>query len=109
MPEGNIFDFTASRILKFEHKWNTDQRKKAIMQRYKSMGRGKPDDLGGSKILERSIAKSERSLSAKTTKSKKDKEDSVAKDAKGKSKDPKSKDAAKSKDKPKEAAKAKKK
>jgi len=66
MPEGNIFDFTSARILKFEHKWNTEQKKKAILDKYKNIGKEDP------KILEKSIAKSERSMSAKTAKSKKD-------------------------------------
>ena len=76
MPEGNIFDFTSSRILKFEHKWNTEQKKKAILERYKSMGKESPQA-----ILERSIVRSERSVSAKTSKSMKDPK---AKDVKGK-------------------------
>lgn len=63
MPEGNIFDFTSSRILKFEHKWNTEQKKKAIVEKYKHMGL---DERGA---LERSVARSERSMSAKTVKS----------------------------------------
>lgn len=71
MPEGNIFDFTSSRILKFEHKWNTEQKKKAILERYKNMGKEDPKA-----ILERSVNKSERSMSAVTAKSaKKDKQD----------------------------------
>lgn len=78
MPEGNIFDFTASRILKFEHKWNTDQKKKAILERYKSMGKENPQS-----ILERSLVRSERSMSAKTAKSAKKEEP-----AKGKGKEP---------------------
>lgn len=64
MPEGNIFDFTSSRILKFEHKWNTEQKKKAILEKYKKMGKEDPRA-----ILEKSVNKSERSMSAKTAKS----------------------------------------
>lgn len=63
MPEGNIFDFTATRILKFEHKWNTEQKKKAIVEKYKKMGNEERE------ALEKSIARSERSMSAKTVKS----------------------------------------
>jgi hypothetical protein len=48
MPEGNIFDFASSRIAKFEHKWNTEQRKKAYIDKYKLMGTGK--DLQPSKF-----------------------------------------------------------
>lgn len=92
MPEGNIFDFTASRILKFEHKWNTEQKKKAILERYKSMGKEDPRAL-----LERSLVRSERSMSAKTAKSVKKEEPAKGKD--------KSKEPAKGKDKSKEPAK----
>ena len=105
MPEGNIFDFTSSRILKFEHKWNTEQKKKAILDKYKHMGKEDPKA-----ILERSMAKSERSVSAKTTKSTKKEEPAPkagGKDAKATpSKDQK---ASKSKEPAKEASKAKKK
>ena len=48
MPEGNIFDSASSRIAKFEHKWNTEQRKKAYIDKYKLMGTGK--DLQASKF-----------------------------------------------------------
>ncbi len=85
MPEGNIFDFTSSRILKFEHKWNTEQRKKAIVDRYKSIGKEiKP--LAKDAVLEKSLVKSERSVSAKTAKSTKkdDKDNKSVKGAKGK-------------------------
>lgn len=64
LPEGNIFDFTASRVLKFEHKWNTEQKRKAILEKYKNMGKDDPRA-----ILEKSVNKSERSMSAKTAKS----------------------------------------
>lgn len=86
MPEGNIFDFTASRILKFEHKWNTEQKKKAIVDRYKSLGKENKPKIGES-ILEKSLAKSERSVSAKTAKSTKStkKDEKGGKDEKGKS------------------------
>ena len=40
MPEGNVFDFAASRVAKFEHKWHTEQRKKAYIDKYKHMGTG---------------------------------------------------------------------
>lgn len=90
MPEGNIFEFTSSRILKFEHKWNTEQKKKAILERYKSMGKEDPKA-----ILERSLVRSERSMSAKTSKSVK-KEEPKGKDAKGK--DAKGKEAPKGKE-----------
>jgi hypothetical protein len=70
MPEGNIFEFTSSRILKFEHKWNTEQKKKGIIQKYKNIG---AEEAKIKAQLEKSIAaKSERSQSAKTTKSKKE-------------------------------------
>ena len=101
MPEGNIFDFTSSRILKFEHKWNTEQKKKAILERYKSMGKEDPKA-----ILERSLVRSERSMSAKTSKSVK-KEEPAAKGKDAKEKEtPKGKEAA---SKSKEPAKPKKK
>lgn len=70
MPEGNIFDFTSSRILKFEHKWNAEQKKKTIIQKYKNIG---VEEAKLKAQLEKSIAaRSERSQSAKTTKSKKE-------------------------------------
>lgn len=86
MPEGNIFDFTSSRILKFEHKWNTEQRKKAIVDRYKSLGKEVKPKIGES-VLEKS-AVSERSVSAKTAKSAKSgkstkKDEKDAKSSKG--------------------------
>lgn len=31
LPEGNIFDYTASKLVKFETKWKTEQKKKAIV------------------------------------------------------------------------------
>lgn len=34
LPEGNIFDYTATKLMKFETKWKTDQKKKAIVQKY---------------------------------------------------------------------------
>jgi len=34
LPEGNIFDYTASKLIKFETKWKTEQKKKAIVQKY---------------------------------------------------------------------------
>jgi hypothetical protein len=97
MPEGNIFDFTSSRILKFEHKWNTEQKKKAILERYKNLGKEDPKA-----ILERSLVRSERSMSAKTAKSGK-KEEPPAKGkkeepAKGKKEEPKGKEVSKSKE-----------
>lgn len=73
LPEGNIFDFAASRISKFEHKWNTEQRKKAYIEKYKHMGTGK--DLPNEKS-----AFGERPTSAKSNKS--------AKSAKSNKKEP---------------------
>lgn len=90
MPEGNIFEFTSSRILKFEHKWNTEQKKKAILEKYKNLGKEDPQAA-----LERSLHRSERSMSAKTTKSAK-KEEAAGK---GKKEEPsKTKEVSKSKE-----------
>ena len=91
MPEGNIFDFTSSRILKFEHKWNTEQKKKAIVGRYKTIGN---ENLvkakeGSVPPTERSMIKSERSQSAKSSKTNKKDDGKAAKDqAKSKDKKP---------------------
>lgn len=72
LPEGNIFDFAASRILRFEHKWNTEQKKKAILERYKNYGKEKEEikikessKLNSSQI---SQAQSDRSSSPKSSK-----------------------------------------
>ena len=64
LPEGNIFDFTSSRILKFEYKWNTEMKRKAILDKYKNMRKDGPKH-----IHEKSVNKSDRSMSAKTAKS----------------------------------------
>ncbi len=44
LPEGNIFDYTASKLMKFETKWKTDQKKKAIIQKYQVLGTGKKEE-----------------------------------------------------------------
>ena len=44
LPEGNIFDYTASKLIKFETKWKTEQKKKAIVQKYQLLGTGKKDE-----------------------------------------------------------------
>ena len=90
MPEGNIFDFTSSRILKFEHKWNTEQKKKAIVGRYKTMGNENTAKAreGSMPPTERSMVKSERSVSAKSSKTNK-KDDGKATKDQAKSKDTK--------------------
>lgn len=67
MPEGNIFEFASSRILKFEHKWNTDKGKKKKLDYYKSLA-----DSQKKNTLEKSMVKSERSVSARTVKSAKE-------------------------------------
>lgn len=74
LPEGNIYEFASSRIAKFEHKWNTEQRKKAYIDKYKHMGTGK-DPIGEKSAF------GERPTSAKSNKS--------AKSAKSAKKDPK--------------------
>jgi hypothetical protein len=44
LPEGNIFDYTAAKLQKFETKWKTEQKRKAIVQRYQNMGKEKKEE-----------------------------------------------------------------
>jgi hypothetical protein len=44
LPEGNVFDYTATKLMKFETKWKTDQKKKAIVQKYQQLGTGKKEE-----------------------------------------------------------------
>lgn len=44
LPEGNIFDYTASKLMQFETKWKTQQKKKAIIAKYKNMGKEKEEE-----------------------------------------------------------------
>lgn len=44
LPEGNIFDYTASKLIKFETKWKTDQKKKEIVQKYQNIGKEKKEE-----------------------------------------------------------------
>ena len=44
LPEGNIFDYTASKMLKFETKFKTEQKRKAIVERYKNYDQKKKEE-----------------------------------------------------------------
>ena len=44
LPEGNIFDYTAAKLQKFETKWKTEQKRKAIVQRYQNLGKKKEEE-----------------------------------------------------------------
>ena len=44
LPEGNIFDYTASKMLKFETKFKTEQKRKAIVERYKNYDKRKQEE-----------------------------------------------------------------
>jgi len=102
LPEGNIFDFTANKLLKFETKWKAETKKKEILDKYKNFGKEK--EMEEKAILDK-LNKS--ALSARSQSAKKDKEEksvkgkgdkAKGKDDKGKSKDKKP-DTSKSKDK----------
>ena len=44
LPEGNIFDYTAAKLMKFETKWKTEQKRKAIVQKYQNIGKEKKEE-----------------------------------------------------------------